>query len=169
MKQKSKVLKSISTTLVLQSSSKWFINNSLYKYNTWIYSADWSDPKSAAFNYFSLLALRILASQCHCWRSRRRCHHLRHAEASAVHEKITRWRLVPTSDPERKMDHYQQEERLFGVSQVLCDPATPPLPPPPPRALKFPPPKFRVDLLSNQASSIWFIAIQRRRWFICRM
>lgn len=24
------------------------------------------------------------------------------------------------------MDHYQQEERLFGVSQVLCDPATPP-------------------------------------------
>lgn len=131
MKQKSKVLKSISTTLVLQSSSKWFINNSLYKYNKWIYSADWSDPKSAAFNYFSLLALRILASQCHCWRSRRRCHHLRHAEASAVHEKITRRRLVPTSDPERKMDHYQQEERLFGVSQVLCDPATPPLPPEP--------------------------------------
>lgn len=34
---------------------------------------------------------------------------------------------------------------------------------------KFSPPKFRVDLLSNQASSPWFIAIQHSGWFICRM
>lgn len=34
-------------------------------------------------------------------------------------------KISPTSDPERKMDHYLLEERLFGVSQVLCDPTTP--------------------------------------------
>lgn len=37
------------------------------------------------------------------------------------------------------------------------------------RALNFPPPVRPVDLLSNQASGIWFIAIQHYSWFICRM
>lgn len=36
-------------------------------------------------------------------------------------------------------------------------------------SFKFFPPKFRVNLLSNQASAAWFIAIQHSCWFICRM
>lgn len=36
-------------------------------------------------------------------------------------------------------------------------------------SFKFSPPKFRVNLLSNQASAAWFIAIQHSCWFICRM
>lgn len=118
-----------------------------------------SDPRSCCYDYMSLVGPRCMYD------------HVPHTLTSwgagnVMSGQIPQRRLVPlrTQEGKRSSAIFQQRSMSGPRRSLLTPPLAASV-----QGFKFSPPKFRVDLLSNQAPSVWLIAIQHSGWFICRM